>query len=52
MAGAQPNADSLVVGAGLELEHGRLVRLYGQFDGDVADNARGVSGTGGVRLVW
>jgi uncharacterized protein with beta-barrel porin domain len=50
--GATPNADSLVVGAGLELELGRVVRIYGQFDGDFSANARGLSGTGGVRLVW
>jgi outer membrane autotransporter protein len=50
--GAQPNADSLVVGAGLELELGRVLRVYGQFDGDFSGNARGVSGTGGIRLVW
>jgi outer membrane autotransporter protein len=50
--GATPNADSLVVGAGLELELGRVVRIYGQFDGDFSSNARGLSGTGGIRLVW
>lgn len=52
VTGAQPNADSLVVGAGLELELGRVLRIYGQFDGDFASNARGLSGTGGIRLVW
>jgi outer membrane autotransporter protein len=52
VTGAQPVADSLVVGAGLEVELGRMVRIYGQFDGDFASNARSFSGTGGVRLVW
>ena len=52
VTGAQPNADSLQVGAGLELELGRMVRVYGQFDGDFAANARALSGTGGIRLVW
>ena len=52
MTGAQPDADSMVVGAGLELELGHMLRVYGQFDGDFASNARGFSGTGGVRLIW
>lgn len=52
VTGGQPNADSLLIGAGLELELGRVVRVYGQFDGDIASNARGFSGTGGIRLVW
>jgi outer membrane autotransporter protein len=52
VTGAQPNADSLLVGAGLELELGRMLRVYGQFDGDFTGNARGYSGTGGIRLVW
>jgi outer membrane autotransporter protein len=52
VTGAQPDADSLVVGAGLELELGHMLRIYGQFDGDFAGNARGFSGTGGVRLIW
>jgi outer membrane autotransporter protein len=52
VTGAQPNADSLVVGAGLELELGRMLRVYGQFDGDFSGNARGFSGTGGIRLIW
>jgi uncharacterized protein with beta-barrel porin domain len=52
VTGAQPAADSLLIGAGFELELGRTVRVYGQFDGDVASNARAFSGTGGIRLVW
>jgi outer membrane autotransporter protein len=52
VTGAQPNADSLVVGAGLELELGRMLRVYGQFDGDFSGNARGFSGTGGIKLIW
>jgi len=52
VTGGQPNADSLVVGAGVELELHRMVRLYGQFDGDFAGNARAFAGTGGLRLVW
>jgi outer membrane autotransporter protein len=52
VSGAQPYADSLVVGAGLELELGRMLRVYGQFDGDFTGNARGFSGTGGIRLIW
>jgi outer membrane autotransporter protein len=52
VTGAQPAADSLLVGAGLELELGHMLRIYGQFDGDVTSNARGFSGTGGIRLVW
>jgi outer membrane autotransporter protein len=52
VTGAQPDADSLVVGAGLEIELGHMLRVYGQFDGDFAGNARGFSGTGGVRLIW
>jgi outer membrane autotransporter protein len=50
--GAQPSPDALVVGAGFDLELGRMVRLYGQFDGEFSSNARGFSGTGGVRLIW
>jgi outer membrane autotransporter protein len=50
--GAQPATDALIVGAGFELELGRMVRLFGQFDGDFAQNARAFSGTGGVRLIW
>ena len=45
-----PNA--LVVGAGFDLELTRMVRIYGQFDGEFSDNARAFAGTGGVRLVW
>jgi len=52
VSGARPTADSMVVGAGLELELGRMLRVYGQFDGDFAGNARGFSGTGGLRLIW
>lgn len=52
VTGAQPDTDSLVVGAGLELELGRMLRVYGQFDGDFASNARGFSGTGGIKLIW
>jgi outer membrane autotransporter protein len=52
VSGAQPDANALVVGAGLELELGHMVRVYGQFDGDFTGNARGVSGTGGIRLIW
>ena len=52
VTGAQPDADSLVVGAGLDLELGRMLRVYGQFDGDFSSNARGFSGTGGIRLIW
>jgi outer membrane autotransporter protein len=52
VTGAQPYADSLVLGAGLELELGRMLRVYGQFDGDFTGNARGFSGTGGIRLIW
>jgi outer membrane autotransporter protein len=52
VTGAQPLADSLVVGAGFDVELGRMVRLYGQFDADVTANARAFSGTGGFRLVW
>ncbi len=52
VTGTQPNADSLVVGAGLELELGRMLRVYGQFDGDFSGNARGFSGTGGIKLIW
>jgi outer membrane autotransporter protein len=52
VTGAQPAADSLLIGTGLEIELGRAVRLYGQFDGDVAINARAFSGTGGVKLIW
>ena len=29
-----------------------MVRLYGQFDGEFASNARAFAGTGGRRLVW
>ena len=29
-----------------------MVRLYGQFDGEFASNARAFAGTGGLRLVW
>jgi hypothetical protein len=52
VSGAQPTADSLLVGAGLELELGHMLRIYGQFDGDIASNARGFSGTGGIKLIW
>lgn len=50
--GAQPAPDALVVSAGFDLELSRMVRLYGQFDGDFSDNSRSFAGTGGVRLVW
>jgi uncharacterized protein with beta-barrel porin domain len=50
--GAQPAPDALLVGAGLDIELGRMVRLYGQFDGEFSSNARGFSGIGGVRLIW
>ena len=52
VTGAQPAADSLIVGAGFDLDLGRQVRLYGQFDGDLTNNARAFSATGGFRLVW
>lgn len=52
VTGAQPDVDSLVIGAGVELELGRMLRVYGQFDGDFTGNARGFSGTGGVKLIW
>ena len=52
VSGAQPDANSLVVGAGLELELGRMLRVYGQFDGDFTGNARGFSGTGEIKLIW
>ena len=52
VTGAQAAADALVVGAGFELELTRMVRLYGQFDGEFASNARAFAGTGGLRLVW
>jgi uncharacterized protein with beta-barrel porin domain len=52
VTGAQPAADALVVGAGFDLELGRMVRLYGQFDGEFSSNARAFAGTGGLRLVW
>jgi len=52
VTGAQPLPDSLVVGAGFDLELGRMVRLYGQFDGEFSGNARAFAGTGGLRLVW
>jgi outer membrane autotransporter protein len=52
VTGAQAGADALLVGAGLELELGRMLRIFGRFDGDFAVNARGLSGTGGIRLVW
>jgi uncharacterized protein with beta-barrel porin domain len=50
--GAQPSPDALVVGAGFDLELTRMVRVYGQFDGEFSDTVRAFSGTGGVRLVW
>jgi uncharacterized protein with beta-barrel porin domain len=50
--GAQPSPNALVVGAGFDLELTRMVRVYGQFDGEFSDNARAFAGTGGVRLVW
>ncbi|HMJ98083.1 MAG TPA: autotransporter outer membrane beta-barrel domain-containing protein, partial [Reyranella sp.] len=50
--GAQPSPNALVVGAGFDLELTRMVRIYGQFDGEFSDNARAFAGTGGVRLVW
>jgi outer membrane autotransporter protein len=52
VTGAQAAADSLVVGAGFDLELGGMVRLYGQFDGNFASNASAFAGTGGVRLLW
>ena len=29
-----------------------MLRVYGQFDGDFTGNARGFSGTGGIKLIW
>ena len=52
VTGAQAAADSLVVGAGFDVELGGMVRLYGQFDSDISSNARAFAGTGGVRLIW
>lgn len=52
VTGAQPSPDALVFSAGFDVELGSRVRLYGQFDGEFSDNARSLSGTGGVRLVW
>ena len=42
----------LHVELGFELELTRMVRLYGQFDGEFASNARAFAGTGGLRIVW
>lgn|GEM_PF-6733931 len=50
--GASPASDALVVQAAVEVEVGRLFRIYGQFDGDFASTARSYAGTGGIRLVW
>jgi outer membrane autotransporter protein len=52
VTGAQPAPDSLVISAGFDLELTHMVRLYGQFDSDLAYNARAFAGTGGLRLVW
>ncbi|MDP1966063.1 MAG: autotransporter domain-containing protein [Reyranella sp.] len=50
--GASPASDALVVQAAVEVEVGRMFRIYGQFDGDFASTARSYAGTGGIRLVW
>lgn len=50
--GAEPAPDALTVGVGLDIELGGALRLYGQFDGEFASNARAFAATGGLRLVW
>lgn len=50
--GAPPAADALVLGIGFDLDINKAVRLFAQFDGDFAANARSYGGTGGVRLFW
>jgi uncharacterized protein with beta-barrel porin domain len=50
--GASPASDAVVVQAAVEVEVGRMFRIYGQFDGDFASTARSYAGTGGIRLVW
>lgn len=50
--GAEPASDALTVGAGIDIQLGGTLRLYGQFDGEFASNARAFAATGGLRLVW
>lgn len=50
--GARPAADALVVRAGFDLDFGRSVRVYAQFDGEFGGTARSYGGSAGVRLVW
>ncbi len=50
--GASPASDALVVTAAVEVELGAMLRVYAQFDGDLAGTARSYAGTGGVRLNW
>jgi outer membrane autotransporter protein len=50
--GARPASDALVMTAGIDIDLGRAVRIFAQFDGDFAATARSYSGTGGIRLIW
>ncbi|MFZ5782775.1 MAG: autotransporter domain-containing protein [Pseudomonadota bacterium] len=52
VVGAEPAPNALTVGAGLDIQLGGTLRLYGQFDGEFASNARAFAATGGLRLVW
>ena len=50
--GAGAAVDALVLGAGFDLALTPRVKLFAQFDGDLAANARSFAGTGGVKLTW
>jgi outer membrane autotransporter protein len=50
--GAAAAADAVIVSAGFDLDMTPRVRLFAQFDGDFASNARAFAGTGGVRIAW
>ncbi|TAJ34961.1 MAG: autotransporter domain-containing protein, partial [Reyranella sp.] len=50
--GTSPASDALVVTAAVEVELGRMLRVYAQFDGDFASTARSYAGTGGIKLHW
>jgi outer membrane autotransporter protein len=50
--GAGAAVDALVVGVGFDLALTPRAKLFAQFDGDLAANARSFAGTGGVKLTW
>lgn len=50
--GAGAAVDAALVGVGFDLDLTSRVRVFAQFDGDFASNARAFAGTGGIKLSW